>query len=273
MKNFIISLALLGGAALLPLHAATMASQPWTTNRIAEAEARVNARITSATNAIPAPGDYANVSNRAMSALQSHQPLTPATNYTDAALGAFAATGSVSRAFSYGTPTRWTDATGCVWKVVDYGGNWRVAYNSVGVEFVAIPVWREPPDETVPGWYAYGLETGYQLASTDYNATLTDIKRYSGGVYDDVSGEMVYYTGDVSWMRGVQTIFAGRVALTNDVPDVSGYTTPADVTAAIREQSIGGIWDRDLGVWWTPIMENGALRYTATTNVNLNAGN
>ena len=65
----------------------------------------------------------------------------------------------------------------------------------------------------------------------------------------------------------------GKLALTNDIPDVSGYATPADVTAAIREQSLGGIWDRDLEVWWTPIMENGALRYIATTNVNLNAGN
>ena len=64
----------------------------------------------------------------------------------------------------------------------------------------------------------------------------------------------------------------GRLALTNDIPDVSGYATPADVTAAIREQSLGGIWDQQLGVWWTPIMQNGALRYVATTNVNLSAG-
>lgn len=136
--------------------------------------------------------------------------------------------GEIARAESYGTETQWTDATGCVWKVVDYGETWRVAYNSVGVEFVAIPVWREPPDEMVPGWYAYGIETGYQLASTNYNATLTDIKSYSGGIYDDVSGGMVYYEGDVSWMRGVQTIFAGRVAMTNEIPDVSGLSSAVD---------------------------------------------
>jgi len=52
-----------------------------------------------------------------------------------------------------------------------------------------------------------------------------------------------------------------------------GATTPADVTAAIREQSLGGIWDADLEVWWTPRMRNGSLTYEATTNVNLNAGN
>jgi len=52
-----------------------------------------------------------------------------------------------------------------------------------------------------------------------------------------------------------------------------GATTPADVTAAIREQSLGGIWDAELEVWWTPRMRNGSLTYEATTNVNLNAGN
>ena len=41
------------------------------------------------------------------------------------------------------------------------------------------------------------------------------------------------------------------------------------VVGTIRENSLGGIWDSRLGVWWTPIMENGALRYVAATNVNL----
>lgn len=52
-----------------------------------------------------------------------------------------------------------------------------------------------------------------------------------------------------------------------------GATTPADVTAAIREQSLGGIWDDALQVWWTPRMRNGSLTYEATTNANLNAEN
>lgn len=60
--------------------------------------------------------------------------------------------------------------------------------------------------------------------------------------------------------------------VTLDASDV-GATTPADVTAAIREQSLGGIWDAELEVWWTPRMRNGNLTYEATTNVNLNAVN
>ena len=65
-------------------------------------------------------------------------------------------------------------------------------------------------------------------------------------------------------------------ALTSNISlsaDEVGATTPADVTAAIREQSLGGIWDAELEVWWTPRMKNGSLTYEATTNVNLNAGN
>ena len=53
--------------------------------------------------------------------------------------------------------------------------------------------------------------------------------------------------------------------------------TPGAVTNivndAIRAQSLGGIWDAQLEVWWTPVMSNGALTYQATTNVNLNAEN
>lgn len=75
-------------------HAATMAAQPWVTNRIAEAEARMDAKITAATNAIPAPV----------------VDLTPATNYTDTAVSAM---GSVLRdtiAETAQASTNYTDA-------------------------------------------------------------------------------------------------------------------------------------------------------------------
>lgn len=44
-------------------------------------------------------------------------------------------------------------------------------------------------------------------------------------------------------------------------------------TNVVRECSLGGIWDTELQVWWTPVMSNGKLTYQATTNVNLNAEN
>ena len=46
----------------------------------------------------PVPGDYATVSNRAMSAIQAHQSLEPSTNYVNAALSSFASTGMVAKA-------------------------------------------------------------------------------------------------------------------------------------------------------------------------------
>ena len=48
---------------------------------------------------------------------------------------------------------------------------------------------------------------------------------------------------------------------------------PGIVTNVVRDLSLGGIWDSQLEVWWTPRMRNGSLTYEATTNVNLNAGN
>lgn len=55
--------------------------------------------------------------------------------------------------------------------------------------------------------------------------------------------------------------------------DIDGLPTPQVVTNTIRALSLGGIWDAELQVWWTPRMRNGSLTYEATTNVNLNAGN
>jgi hypothetical protein len=49
------------------------------------------------------------------------------------------------------------------------------------------------------------------------------------------------------------------------------YATSAGVTNIVRDLSLGGIWDEQIQVWWTPRMRNGSLTYEATTNVNLNA--
>lgn len=52
-----------------------------------------------------------------------------------------------------------------------------------------------------------------------------------------------------------------------------GAATPLAVTNIVRDLSLGGIWDEELEVWWTPRMNGGSLTYHATTNVNMNAGN
>lgn len=55
------------------------------------------------------------------------------------------------------------------------------------------------------------------------------------------------------------------------IKDLDGLPTQQSVTNTIRDLSLGGIWDSELQVWWTPRMRNGSLTYEATTNVNLNA--
>ena len=260
MRNLLLSACLLAGPAAL---AATMASQPWVTNRIAEAVAAIPSPDFTTNNAAlvetieakaPAPGNYATVSNRAMTAMQSHQSLQPSTNYTDAALAEFASTGIVARALSYGTPTRWTDSTGCVWEKAY--SDWAVEYDDPDMAYYGVRIVATGQGDGAY-WIPYVGDSPAGVAKGNADST-----------------EIVWLNAAITDFKATRTFLGatnlvGRVALTNDIPDVSGYATPEDVTAAIREQSLGGIWDNDLEVWWTPIMQNGALKYVATTNVNL----
>ena len=255
-------------------------------------KAEVDARIV---ELAPTPGNYANVSNRAMSAIQEHQSLWPAvaasTNYTDAALGAFASTGAVARATVYGTPTRWTDATGCVWEVnsrwvcTDPGAKWtytidgetythaQMIERAGGEEYSQALIWSNENFETIDGgrqFEGWFVMDGSGTAPVGYDFSTDTIPDYAS---DLLLAHVTYY-GNITATRGslmTVTNLVTRVAYTNDIPDVSGYATPADVTAAIREHSLCGIWDDKLGVWWTPHMSGGAYYWTATTNVNLSA--
>ena len=165
----------------------------------------------------PAPGDYGTVSNRAMSALQEHQSLWPAvaasTNYTDAALGAFAETGTVERARSYGTPTRWTDATGCVWEVTLDGAPWvdgdnALVYTDDG--YGVCWMWGEIDVlEYSHGTWSYGCghRTASFVATGPEDATVL--------VMHDVSSDPPL--ADITLVRIPLTNLVGRVALTNDI--------------------------------------------------------
>ena len=290
MKNGII-LAAFMAALCTSAETVKTATQPWVRSYVATnrtdvsgkadatnvyTKAEVDARII---ELAPTPGDYANVSNRAMSAIQEHQSLWPAvaasTNYTDAALGAFASTGAVARATVYGTPTRWTDASGDVWEIVS---GWHVYIN--GVAAIGWLTYSYTADSGPEGDYVQlcirpteeSEENGYPITSTNFPAGAAHSwnEEYETHYTYDYDYYGLSYGDSIRILHG-GTNHVGRVALTNDIPDVSGYTTPADVTATIREQSLGGIYDDELGVWWTPHMSGGAYYWTATTNVNLSA--
>lgn len=184
----------------------------------------------------PAPGNYGTVSNRAMTAIQEQQ------------LGAFAATGSVARAAAYGTPTRWTDSTGCVWEVANYwtlhngDDEVRLTYGTKEDSIWAFGY----PEETVAGrtgtmhYYLEIYDGVAELSVGEYysdyiddyylypNGNSIDVTvGYDGGNYVDFSGQI-----DDTYAVWGMTNLIGRVALTNDLPDVRGYATQLQSTNA-----------------------------------------
>ena len=149
--------------------------------------------------------------------------LEPSTNYTDRVLGAFASTGAVARATVYGTPTRWTDSTGCVWEVmlnvwVDHAegnvfrggtsifpseveGDMRgyLYYDPAAMEYVG---------GTGGGWYYNGSNSGGTPGAVfagGPDATSLDNGRFTFGNF---------------------TNLVSRVAYTNDIPDETDPTVP-----------------------------------------------
>ena len=207
--------------------------------------------------------------------------LEPSTNYTDRTLGAFASTGAVARALSYGTPTRWTDATGCVWEVSAAPGtgyaDWICSGVPDGYEILGV----EPSQNREGEWRL-------DLYDDDIHGFFTFGGPAAACLVFDVLGAMVE-----ARPKFTVTNLVGRVALTNDIPDVPPETDPnvpawakapskptytasevgatdgEAVTNIVRQMSLSGIYDDKLGVWWTPHMSGGAYYWTATTNVNL----
>ena len=193
--------------------------------------------------------------------------LEPSTNYTDRALSSFAATGTVFRAASYGTPTRWTDATGYVWEV---------SFDSWRAENVGLPdgvdiAWQGPEWNTDisayyydrVGWFVSNDRFTPEFLGDDPNSTMLEV---DWSCYDGLALHAVH----TIFSRPTHTNLVGRVALTNDIPSTAGFATPQTVTNTVRSLSLGGIWDGE--VWWTPVMlPNGCLTYQATTNVNMEA--
>ena len=159
---------------------------------------------------LPVPAiDFATVELRNLSALTngwsfgSTIDLTASTNYTDSALGAFAATGAVARASSYGTPTRWTDATGCVWEV-GYS-DWVIEYNDPAMAYYGVRL-----VESGQGDGAYWIPYVGEAPSGEAKG------------YAD-STEIVWLNEAIADFRATRTLLGttnlvGRVAYTNDIP-------------------------------------------------------
>ena len=173
---------------------------------------------------LPVPAlDFATVELRNLSALTngwsfgSTIDLTDSTNYTDSALGAFASTGAVARAGTYGTPTRWTDATGCVWEAVsEHFTDW--AFSGVPDGYV---FWLSDYNGSLPG-YSWWLEKegGGEYYQDDFFAEEPDSTELSIDIHNGIT-----ITCTRKWVES-RTNLVGRVALTNDIPAETDPSVP-----------------------------------------------
>lgn len=132
----------------------------------------------------------------------------------DGPIGAFASTGAVKRAELHGTPTRWTDATGCVWEVARNAGWSLSSYTGFTPEDISSwvgPYWHGADEEmyTTDGWFLEPGGTPTYLGG-DPNATT---------LHYDMGDEFV-----ANWTRYdiLVTNLVGRTALTNDIPRTAG---------------------------------------------------
>ena len=137
--------------------------------------------------------------------------LEPSTNYTDRALGAFAETGTIARARSYGTAERWTDEQGRVWEIGTELSAWSF---SDGLDrSVVYGGFNEDL-----GWPVYGSDVrGADSSDVYWFRTQAEALNAVRFVYIREDGTEVTATRTEYEV----TNLVGRVALTNDLPDTA----------------------------------------------------
>lgn len=198
----------------------------------------------------PIPSTATNLSFNTTFELYSlfYQPVALSTNPVDHVLYeqspvlrdiiAEQSTGTVARALTYGTPTRWTDATGCVWQV-DLGYQ-KIIYiyyapYELSIDSPTILKWDE-----VGGIYSlfyYKTTHEWEYSNTGGNwtnkqeivlgqQTITLYDRFENE--DPISFDLTY---------APTTNLVGRVALTNDLPGaiistISDFASTGTVHAA-----------------------------------------
>jgi len=165
-----------------------------------------------------------------------YRPVALATNPVDRVLYASDAgdAATAERALTYGTPTRWTDATGCVWEVgYRYDDDW-VADSSRITQVSWSPAgYEEDPDL----WAIYFMVDGstqeqvYNLppwpTQTNLSISASDwVPQYEGA-----------FDFNIYRSPHTTTNLVGRVALTNDLPGaiistISDFATTGTVHAA-----------------------------------------
>ncbi len=241
------------------------ATEAYVTNKIAAAVAALPAPDFTMSNATlvatieataPAPGNYSVVSNRAMNAIT-----IDAIDYW------------IDQKRDRG------DVTADGWLLIGPDGKHELLWYFFG-------------NEQVSAWYSSDISKYITRVTIDSDVSWSlSIDTYQTTAFYPADATELTFTYDSTNTYTVVRVNS-RLAFMSDVTaaaaELTNYTdraisaipagvTPGAVTNivndAIRAQSLGGIWDAQLEVWWTPVMSNGALTYQATTNVNLNTEN
>ena len=185
--------------------------------------------------------------------------LEPATNYTDRALSSFAATGTVARAFTYGTATRWTDATGCVWEA---SMSWKITpptfpgADGYPEEYVGEPIYLYE-DHSPGAWWSPRVGDDWLLGLGKGYSNSTELA-WSVDVEAAIA---------ITATRGLVTNLIGRIALTNDVPAASdrALSSFAATGTVARARSYGTPtrWTDVTGCVWEVVVSFGPWNMTA----------
>ena len=174
-----------------------------------------------------------------------------ATNYTDSATNALRQSLSSQLSLSSQAATNYTDSAVAT----------RLSRAEAEAGFTEWTFQNTPPGMTNCSllWYAASQDWVFQ-----YSLNGTHDYDFISGAETSTNLSLVY------------NATATRTRLRPTAAMEAAWDAKADgdtVTNIVRDLSLGGIWDEQIQVWWTPRMRNGSLTYEATTNVNLNAEN
>ncbi len=144
---------------------------------------------------------------------------------------------TAERALTYGTPTRWTYATGCVWDVQDGYSPWMATTN-----IVTFQSWYQASPETDPDLYVIyftvnGTNAYYYTVSsgaTQTNELVAANEWFWDGWWGDDADPAKF---DFSFIRhripGMYTNLITRVAYTNDTAPLAEAVTNLQVESAL----------------------------------------